>query len=210
MTPTVRQARLDPRAPLVIDTHELGRRPGTMQVLQREVPAPEDLGNGVIGVGPGSPLSLDLRLEAVMDGVLLSGTVTADAVGECVRCLDPVTEPVEVEVQELFLHSPPEDSDPAADALPLMDGDLLDAEPTVRDALVPALPFQPVCEEDCPGLCSRCGARLLDDPDHSHEDNDPRWAALAGFTHQSARADARSGDGAATAVDPAGTEEETN
>jgi uncharacterized protein len=91
-----------------------------------------------------------------------------------------------------------------------MDGDRLDLEPTLRDALVPALPFQPVCDPDCPGLCSRCGARLLDDPDHSHEDNDPRWAALAGLTDQLARADARTGDGAATAADPAGTEEETN
>lgn len=210
MTPTVRQARLDPRAPLVIDTHELGRRPGTMLSFQRDVPAPEDLGNGVIGVSAGSPLSLDLRLEAVMEGVLVTGTVVATATGECVRCLDPVTEGVEVDLQELFLHAAPEEVDPDADALPLMDVDLLDLEPTVRDALVPALPFQPVCDPDCPGLCSRCGARLLDDPDHSHEDNDPRWAALAGLTDQLARADARSGDGAATAADPAGTEEETN
>lgn len=210
MTPMVRQARLDPRAPLVLDAHDLGRRPGTMLSVQRDAPAPEDLGNGVIGVSPGSVLTLDLRLEAVMDGVLVSGSIRATATGECVRCLDPVTEDVEVDVQELFLHDKPETVDPDADALPLMDIDLLDLEPTVRDAVVPALPFQPVCEPDCPGLCSRCGARLLDDPDHSHEDNDPRWGALAGLTDQLARADARTGDGTATAADPAGTEEETN
>ena len=210
MTPTVRPARLDPRKPLVLDAHDLGRRPGTMLQVQRTVPAPGDLGNGVIAVSAESPMDLELRLEAVMEGVLVSGTVSATATGECVRCLDPVTEDVLVDVQELFLHAPPEEADPDADALPLMDVDLLDLEPTVRDALVPALPFQPVCDPDCPGLCSRCGARLLDDPDHSHEDNDPRWAALAGLTDQLARADARTGDGTATAADPAGTEEETN
>ncbi|MCU1546695.1 MAG: hypothetical protein JWP30_1795, partial [Homoserinimonas sp.] len=38
------------------------------------------------------------------------------------------------------------------------------------------------CQEDCPGLCPLCGARLLDDPGHKHEEPiDPRWAALAGL-----------------------------
>jgi uncharacterized protein len=46
-------------------------------------------------------------------------------------------------------------------------------------AVVLALPFQPVCQDDCPGLCTECGARLADDPDHRHEAAvDPRWAAL--------------------------------
>lgn len=178
MRTTVRQARLDPRAPLVLDVHELGRRPGTMRHIGRTVPAPGDLGNGVIGVAAESEIALDLRAEAVMEGVLISGTVTGHAVGECVRCLDPVSADVSVEVQELFLYDPPEDAGDDAE-LPLLEGDLLDLEPTVRDAVVPALPFQPLCSEDCPGLCGRCGARLAEDPDHSHEDSDPRWAGLA-------------------------------
>lgn len=154
-----------------------------MREVRRTVPAPGDLGNGVIGVPRERDLVLDVRLEAVMDGVLVSGTVTAVAEGECVRCLDPLHDRVEVDVQELFLHSPAEDGD-GDDEQPLLDGDLADLEPTVRDALVPALPFQPVCDPDCPGLCSRCGARLKDDPDHAHEDVDPRWSALAGLTDQ--------------------------
>lgn len=178
MRTTVRQARLDPRAPLVLDVHELGRRPGTMREIRRTVPAPVDLGNGVIGVPPESDLVLDLRAEAVMEGVLISGTVSGRATGECVRCLDPVSADVEVDLQELFLYEAPEDAADDAE-LPLLEGDLLDLEPTVRDAVVPALPFQPLCSEDCPGLCGRCGARLAEDPDHSHEETDPRWASLA-------------------------------
>lgn len=228
MTPTVRQARLDPRAPLVLDAHDLGRRPGTMQPIHRTVPAPQDLGNGVIAVSAGSALELDLRLEAVMDGVLASGTATATASGECVRCLDPVTEQVVVEVQELFLHHAPDDAD-ADNEQPLLHGDLLDLEPAVRDAVVPALPFQPVCRPDCPGLCSRCGVRLLDDPGHAHEDPDPRWAALAGLTDRLADppadppadpvgaasdappiTDTRPPTGTATAAEPDRAQEETN
>lgn len=203
MTPTVRPARLDPRKPLVLDAHELGRRPGTMLRVQRAVPAPVDLGNGVIAVTPESSMELDLRLEAVMEGVLVSGTVSATATGECVRCLDPVTEAVLVDVQELFLHEKPADGEDDQE-LPLLDGDLLDLEPVVRDAVVPSLPFQPVCDPDCPGLCSRCGARLMDDPDHSHEESDPRWSALQALTLTDQN------DGTATPADPDRTQEETN
>ena len=62
--------------------------------------------------------------------------------------------------------------------------DLMDLEEVVRDAVVTSLPFQPVCRDDCPGLCSECGARLADDPDHHHDVIDPRWSALADLAHQ--------------------------
>ena len=66
------------------------------------------------------------------------------------------------------------------DEVSRLEGDLLDLEPLLRDAVVLALPFQPLCEDDCPGLCAECGARLADDPDHTHEAAiDPRWACLA-------------------------------
>ncbi len=175
----------DPRSPLVLDTRELHRRPGAMATVSRTVDAPEDLGTEVAGVPAGAPIALDLRLESVMEGVLVSGTVTARAVGACVRCLDEVTIPVDVELQELFAyvervaHSDEVGSDD--DDLRELDGDLADLEPALRDAVVPALPFQPVCRVDCPGLCSECGARLADDPTHHHETTDPRWAALAGL-----------------------------
>ena len=65
------------------------------------------------------------------------------------------------------------------DETSLLEEDLLDLEPLLRDAVVLALPFQPLCMDDCPGLCTECGARLADDPDHSHDAPiDPRWAGL--------------------------------
>jgi uncharacterized protein len=178
--------RLDPRAPLVLDTRELGRRPGSQRTKTFEAPAPADLGIEVLRVPEGSPIELDLRLEAVMEGVLVTGTAAATLEGECVRCLEPIHDDVEVDLQELFVYDGDDtvtDDDDEDAGVSRMDGDLLDLEPLVRDAVVLSLPFQPLCQDDCPGLCPECGARLADDPGHRHDEAiDPRWAALAGLT----------------------------
>ncbi|WP_460466443.1 YceD family protein [Calidifontibacter terrae] len=178
---------LDPRNPLVLDTKELGRRPGQMAEIEKSVPAPDHLGNEVIEIAEGEPIALDLRIESVMEGVLITGSARATATGACVRCLDPVHEDVDVAFQELFAYSDraahhhevagEEDED-----LRVLDGELADLELVLRDVVVTALPFQPVCEEDCPGLCSECGARLADDLDHHHDVVDPRWSALTGIS----------------------------
>jgi uncharacterized protein len=145
----------------------------------RTVPAPADLGIEVLGVPEGSPVELDLRLEAVMEGVLVTGTARAALEGECARCLEPITDDVEVRFQELFVYDDLDvDPDEELEVSTLQD-DLVDLEPLLRDAVVLALPFQPLCQDDCPGLCPECGARLADDPDHGHDEPvDPRWAAL--------------------------------
>jgi uncharacterized protein len=176
-------ARLDPHGPLVLDLRELGRRPGSMQQVTTAAPAPADLGTVVIAAPEGSPIDLDLRLEAVQEGVLVSGTARVQLVGECARCLDRVEQEFVARVQELYVYperrEAAEDSgDPEFEALPSIEGERIDLEPTLRDAVVLALPLAPVCRDDCPGLCSECGAHLADDPDHHHEVIDPRWAAL--------------------------------
>jgi len=188
----VLNARLDHRNPLVFDTHELGRRPGALQRLTRTVDAPKDFGiQGVIGVPEGAPVELDLRLESVMEGVLVTGTARAKAKGECVRCLEPLEQQLVADFQEMFSYpdaddrgrpvaEPADDAEEDEDRLFVEDG-LIGLEPVLRDAVVLALPMQPVCQEDCPGLCSECGARLADDPDHHHDAVDIRWAALQGL-----------------------------
>ena len=156
-----------------------------MRELELTVTAEEPLGSEVIAVPAGAPIELDLRLESVSEGVLVTGTASAVAVGECVRCLREVTERVVVDLTELFAYpggrrEHQRAADEEEDELPVLDGDLLDLEATVTDALVPALPFQPLCSPDCGGLCSVCGIRLDDaEPGHKHEVLDPRWAALA-------------------------------
>ena len=167
---------LDPRAPLVIDTRDLGRRPGAMRAFDVLAPAPAGLGNDVIGVPQGAELAGRLQCESVVEGVWMSGTVHAPVRGECVRCLDPIDSERDFDLQEMFLYQEIHPDD--VEAARLQDT-LLDLEPTLRDAIVLALPLQPLCREDCPGLCPECGVRLADDPDHRHERTDPRWSALA-------------------------------
>jgi uncharacterized protein len=166
----------------VLDTRELGRRPGSQREVSLTVPAPADLGIEVLRVAEGAPVDLDLRLEAVMEGVLVTGTAVAALDGECARCLEPISDDIEVTFQELFVYDDRRDQEPSEedDEVSKLEDDLLDLEPLLRDAVVLALPFQPLCEDDCPGLCAECGARLADDPDHAHEAAiDPRWTALA-------------------------------
>ncbi|HEU0042152.1 MAG TPA: YceD family protein [Jiangellaceae bacterium] len=171
---------LDPRAPFVLDLHELARRPGSMKRIDIAVAAPADLGlDGVVGVPEGADIALDLRLESVMEGVLVSGTARAQYAGECARCLDPVEGELVIDIQELYVYDHPE-NEAGEDDLLVEDG-LIDLEQPVRDAVVLALPQAPVCRDDCPGLCSVCGARLADDPTHAHDTTDPRWAALQGL-----------------------------
>jgi uncharacterized protein len=100
-----------------------------------------------------------------------------------VRCLEPITDELEVGFQELFVYDDQGvDPDEELEVSTLQD-DLVDLEPLLRDAVVLALPFQPLCTEDCPGLCAECGARLADDPDHGHDAPvDPRWTALNALT----------------------------
>lgn len=168
----------------MLDTHELSRRPGSMREISTTVQAPADLGTVVIGIPEGSDLQLDLRLESVMEGVLVSGTASGTAVGECSRCLEEVRIPLTVDVTELFAYPERARSaaeagdDEAEDVESLLEDDLADLEPPLRDSVVTALPFQPLCSPDCPGLCSECGARLADDPGHHHDVVDPRWSAL--------------------------------
>ena len=164
----------------MLDTRELGRRPGSQREVTRTVPAPADLGIEVLSVPEGSPVELDLRLEAVMEGVLVTGTATAALEGECVRCLEPITDDMSARFQELFVYDDRDvDPDEELEVSKLQD-DLVDLEPLLRDAVVLALPFQPLCQDDCPGLCTECGASLKDDPEHTHDAPiDPRWAALA-------------------------------
>lgn len=171
---------LDPRAPFVLELHELARRPGSMKRVTVVVQAPAGLGfDGVVGVPEGADIALDLRLESVMEGVLVSGTVRVHYAGECARCLDPVEGELAVDLQELYAYDHP-DNEVGEDDL-LVQGERIDLEQPVRDAVVLALPQAPVCRDDCPGLCSVCGARLADDPTHAHDTTDPRWAALKGL-----------------------------
>ncbi|GMA30852.1 YceD family protein [Litorihabitans aurantiacus] len=168
------------RSPFAVTTRDLARRPGAQRTLDLEVAAPADLAIEVIGVPEGARVDLSLRLESVMEGVLVTGEAHAPLVGECVRCLGEVRDEIDVTFSELYAYPGaievhPDDDE--AEDIQTLEGDEIDLEQTVRDAVVLALPFQPYCRPDCAGLCAQCGKNLNTDP-HDHDQIDIRWAAL--------------------------------
>ena len=82
-------AQRHPTSPMTVDITRLGRRPGAMVTLRNTVPSPSRIGLDMIAIEPGAPLELDLRVESVSEGVLVTGTVIAPTVGECCPLPDP-------------------------------------------------------------------------------------------------------------------------
>jgi uncharacterized protein len=164
----------------VFDMRVLGKGPGEYRDEKRTAGAPDGIGSGLVFVPAGGEVPLDLRFEAVSEGVLVTGSAVAPLTGECARCLDPLTSTIEVSFQELYRYLPDPGEDGADGEDRSLDGDLLDLEPAFRDAVVLALPLSPLCRDDCPGLCVDCGAKLADvGPEHRHGDKgDPRWGLL--------------------------------
>jgi uncharacterized protein len=174
-------AHPDPGSPLVVNIARLGRRPGSMFAMHDTVGNPARIGLEMIGIAPGAPLDLDLRVESVSEGVLVSGTLSAPISGECARCLTPFTERIDVDLTELFAY--PDSLTEATteeDEVGRVVNDFVDLRQPIVDAVGLELPFSPVCRTDCPGLCPTCGVALATaEPDHHHDDIDPRWAKLA-------------------------------
>jgi uncharacterized protein len=153
-----------------------------MVTLRDTVPSPSRIGLELIAIEQGAPLEMDLRVESVSEGVLVSGTVTAPTVGECARCLNPVEGSVQVTLTELFAYpASTTEATTEEDEVGHVVDDTIDLEQPIIDAVGLELPFAPVCQPDCPGLCPECGVQLAAEPGHEHDRIDPRWAKLAGM-----------------------------
>lgn len=127
-------------------------------------------------------------MEAVTEGVLVTGLARATLSGECSRCLTAVSEELEFDVQELYAYA--DKADPDDEDASVMVGELVDLEPLIRDEVLLDLPFMPLCRPDCLGLCPTCGADLNEDPDHQHDERiDPRWAELQQWQNDAAAQD---------------------
>jgi len=178
------------------NTYDLPRRAGEMREYELDIQVPEDVGVPLVAVPAGDVIELDMRLESVTEGILLSGDLYAVAKGECIRCLDPLEIVIDRKIQELYRYEPTAENgarrhkkrpDPVSEDIDLeaedelwMDGNIMDLERPLRDAIVLDLPVNPLCSEDCRGLCPECGEKWENLPvDHAHEVTDARWAGLA-------------------------------
>jgi len=161
---------------LTVQLKELIHKPGNMKEVVLDHTLSEPIGTDVMRIPAGSVLSIPVRLESVHEGILATAEFTARTTGICSRCLDEISDDIDVEIQELFMYRPEQEEDF------VVEQDRIDLEQALIDSVVPALPLKPLCSEDCAGLCARCGIRIDEDPSHTHEDPiDPRFSALEGF-----------------------------
>lgn len=177
------------------NSHDLPRRAGEMREYSLVIPTPARIGIDVIAVPAGEEIHLDMRLESVTQGVLVSGQIVAMADGQCVRCLESMQFKVVGDFQELYRYEPEkphtkaarrrireeEDDLDFAEEL-MMEGEIVDLAAPIRDAIVLSLPINPLCKVDCRGLCPDCGVKWNNLPvDHLHELVDQRWSGLIGL-----------------------------
>jgi uncharacterized protein len=161
-----------PAKPLVVGVADLLVRPGKTREdhLEAVLDGLEVLGSHVV---EGAPVTLDLELQALNEGVVAKGTVSAPWTGECRRCLTTVDAVLTTDVMEIF------EDEPVEGETSKLDHDRIDLEPMAREAVLLELPLAPLCKEDCAGLCAECGAdRNQLDCGHGTEAVDDRWAAL--------------------------------
>lgn len=205
------------QSPWAVPVAQMAARAGNSMSLHRAFPAPEGIGDCVIGVKPGSDVMVDGDFDAVVDGLMFQGSITAPVHAECARCLMPLRRDWKVDVCVFFPYVDErsqhadnrknrkdvdedeaqiwDDNDESGNVYPLVGGgDFADIEALIRDTMVSELPLQPLCEPDCRGLCPQCGENLNEHPDHRHDVTDIRFAALEGLKEQLEQAEKREGN----------------
>jgi uncharacterized protein len=191
-----------------IPVAQVSSRPGQRQEIDAAYPAPDGIGDQIVGVQEGSDIRVDGAFDSIVDGLVLQAHVIAPLHAECTRCLTPINRDWGLDTTVFFPYAPQptgamhhnaraaEDranseveiiagEDESEDTYPLSaDGAYADIEALLRDTLVENLPLQLLCKPNCRGLCPQCGINLNEHPDHRHDVTDMRFASLAGLKAQ--------------------------
>src|SRR5699024_8168737 len=169
---------------LRFDAVDLAGRIGSHRTVQHTITAPARGAGGQARQGPeGETIDVEAELESVVEGIYVHGTVTTHLEGECSRCLDPVEQDIGVRIDELFMYPEKLTAEAKEDAV-LFEDDQVELGPLVRGPIRVEAAARPRCRPDCSGLCSQCGLRVEDDPEHSQDVIGPRFAALQGLREE--------------------------
>ncbi len=178
---------------LVLSLRNQPVEPGAREETSFDWTVPKGWETEVLRLEPGTVVPIDVAVTTIDGGVIVEANGSVTLTGECVRCLDPIEVHQDFHASEVFVYedSRRERNRPAEgiesegdemDSALLIERDTVDLERLLRDAILAEAPLQPVCSEDCLGICVHCGILLRDaGPDHKHEFLDPRFAALEGF-----------------------------
>ncbi|HEX2088494.1 MAG TPA: YceD family protein [Actinomycetota bacterium] len=156
-----------------VDVRDLLEHPGASRTLRVSEGLP-NLATELASVPDNRAIGAEFLLESVVDGVLVTGSVSGEMTLTCARCLKTFEAGFDLRVHELFSPEATEEDD----EYPVIEG-FVDLEPMIRDAVVPAMPFAPLCRPDCQGLCERCGGDRNFGECACPPEMDSRWAPLA-------------------------------
>jgi uncharacterized protein len=160
---------------ILVDVVDLLGSPGSTRRLSVREPV-AGMSTAVAAIPEDRPVEATLLLESLVEGILVSGEVRGPELLSCARCLKPVEAELRLELRELFAPGATAEDD----EYPVTDGSI-DLEPMLRDAILLAMPFAPLCGPDCQGLCERCGGDRNLGECRCEPETDSRWAALAGL-----------------------------
>ena len=145
------------------------------------MPVPDDLSLDLAEVV--GDAELEGVVESVVDGLLVRAELSATLAMACARCLKDMTADIAVDVVELFTDPAKTEDDVEVEVgYEINDDATISLDTLLRDALVPAVPYRPLCDDDCQGLCAQCGTNRNEaDCDCVDVRTDARWAALEGL-----------------------------
>lgn len=126
-----------------------------------------------------SPLEVDLTARGENGVAHVEGELSIDVEFACSRCLDPTKEHFVIPFHERFKPAAAMAETGAEEEITPVDEDKVELDPFLEETMMLSLPFIPLCDEDCKGLCQTCGADLNEgNCGCSKERIDPRLAAL--------------------------------
>ena len=136
----------------------------------------------------------DLDLYADGTHAFAAGTFKGYLTVACSRCVGPVKLEIDEKLRVTFMppgEMPEEEGAETAEEGPEVraedldvfpyDGEKIDLEPLFREQFVLAVPYAPLCREDCKGLCPQCGIDRNTGTCNCEKPIDPRLAALKGL-----------------------------
>lgn len=145
---------------LRVDIREIRR--GPVETVGT-IPADDPLFEG-LEVALAGPLQVTGTLEITGRGdYVWHGRFSGRARSGCRRCLKELEVPVESAVDAVFSADPELQDDPSVYPLTEPVGHV-DVTPAVREEMMLNFARYPLCREDCPGLCPKCGADLNQGP----------------------------------------------
>lgn len=134
------------------------------------------------------PLEVALEAHDKAGAAEVEGTLSIEVEQTCSRCLSPVHQKLDIPFHETFVRVEPQQladldaEEEEEESVEYVTGDKLELLPYVLESVMFAIPFVPLCDEACQGLCPVCGANRNTDACGCKQDKvDPRLTALADF-----------------------------